>query len=247
MLILAFDTSGIAGSVALLDDDRVVGEVTLDGQRRSAQTLAPAIDELLQRHLVRPAQLRLIAVTIGPGSFTGLRVGVTAAKSLAYAVNADVIAVSTLETIAQGIPCDLVGDSKAEIHAILDAQRNELFVGRFRSAGSATPESVNFERIAEDEIVPIERWLNGLPAGTLVTGPGLRKLADRLTAGIVAAPPERWEPRSSVVGRLAWRKYQSGHRDDLWTLAPVYLRPSYAEEKNGGSRESGVGSRGSRE
>src|SRR4051812_16307448 len=232
MLILAFDTSGFAGSVALLDGPEVLREGALPAERRSAQTLAPAIDRLLKEAGVQPREVRLVATTIGPGSFTGLRVGVTTAKTFAYAVGAEVLGVSTLEAIAAGVPVDLLGDGEREVNAVLDAQRKELFVGRFRmKPGAAEGELPRMTRIDADQIVPIASWLERVRDGVIVTGSGLTKIEQQLPVSAVAAPRTRWEARASVVGRIAWRDYEAGRREDLWKLAPVYLRPSYAEEK----------------
>jgi tRNA threonylcarbamoyladenosine biosynthesis protein TsaB len=254
MLHLAFDTSGtsgFSGSVALLDEGRLLAESPLEAERRSAQSLAPAIDRLLGNQGVKPGQLQLIATTVGPGSFTGLRVGVTTAKTLAYAVSAAVLGVSTLEALAMdaamqvfaGAPSSrsLQGqEPRREIQAILDAQRHELFVGRFEASPAefAAREKANpgdhlptLRRLAPDTIVASDAWLASLTPGILLTGSGLKRLESRLPAGVIALPPERREVRASTVGRLAWRDYLAGRRDDLWKLAPVYLRPSYAEEK----------------
>ena len=82
-----------------------------------------------------------------------------------------------------------------------------------------------------DQIVPVASWLERLRGGVIVTGTGLTKIEQQLPVGTVAAPREWWEPRAGVVGKIAWREYEAGRREDLWKLAPVYLRPSYAEEK----------------
>ena len=221
MLILAFDTSGFAGSVALLDGPQVLAQRQLDTARRSAQTLAPAIAELLAGQGLKPREVGLVATTVGPGSFTGLRVGVTTAKAWAYAAECSVIGLSTLAAIAYQVPAEM-RLTAMEIHAVLDAQRKELYLGRFAAGG---------ERLADDRIVAADGWLAGLAAGTIVTGSGLTRLADRLPAGVTATPLELWEPQAVTIGQLAWDEYQRGRSDDFWKLAPVYLRPSYAEEK----------------
>jgi tRNA threonylcarbamoyladenosine biosynthesis protein TsaB len=232
MLILAFDTSGFAGSVALLDGPRVLCELALPGERRSAQTLAPAIDRLLKDAGFQPRRVRLVATTLGPGSFTGLRVGVTTAKTFAYAVGAEVLGISTLEAVAHGVPAELLAADEREVHAVIDAQRRELFVGRYRGcSGEAEGKLPRMTRMDADCIVPVERWLQELGPGTIVTGAGLSKIEEQMPSHVVIVPKESREPRASVVGRLAWRDYQAGRREDLWKLAPVYLRPSYAEEK----------------
>jgi tRNA threonylcarbamoyladenosine biosynthesis protein TsaB len=228
VLILALDTSGYAGSVALLDGPMVLAEEKLDPARRSAQTLAPAIAELLAGQRIGASDIGLVATTVGPGSFTGLRVGVTTAKTFAYAAEADVIGLSTLEVLAEQAPPELAAGELREIHAVLDAQRKELFLGRFQGAFVS-----EIRRLEPDRIITAEVWLQSLLAGTIVTGSGIDKLADRLPAGVLAVSPPLREPLAGTVGRLAWIEYQRGRRDDLWKLAPVYLRPSYAEEKAG--------------
>jgi tRNA threonylcarbamoyladenosine biosynthesis protein TsaB len=225
MLILALDTSGYAGSVALLEGAAVLIEEVLDPVRRSAQTLAPAIAGLLAAQRISAAAIDLVATTVGPGSFTGLRVGVTTAKTFAYAAGAELIGLSTLEVLAAQVPPEMRAGQAAEIHAVLDAQRKELFHGRFAGCG------LEISRVAPDVIISAEAWLESLPTRSLVTGTGLDKILERMPAGVIVAPPPLREPRAATVGRLAWREYQGGRRDDLWKLAPVYLRPSYAEEK----------------
>lgn len=242
MLVLAFDTSGFSGSVALLngallDGATVLRAAALESDRRSAQTLAPAIVRLLADCGRRPDEVKLIATTVGPGSFTGLRVGVTTAKTFAYAVGAEVMGISTLEAMAHGTPTDWLTEQR-EVYAIVDAQRRELFLGRFRceSAVTEADDLPRLTRLEPDRIVPADEWLGTLVAGTIVTGTGLAKLAERLPAGVLAVPAEWRDAQAAVIGRLAWRDYRAGRRDDLWKLAPVYLRPSYAEEKASGRR-----------
>jgi tRNA threonylcarbamoyladenosine biosynthesis protein TsaB len=227
VLVLALETSALGGSVALLESDNLLSQRRLAEGRRSGQWLAPAIDEVLREPGREPRELGLVAVTTGPGSFTGLRVGVTTAKTLAYAVGCDVIGLNTLDVIAAQVPVGLV-QGEVEIHAVMDAQRKELFVARYRIGESNGP-----ERIAADAIVPAQDWLGWLAPGTVVTGHGLDKLAARLPPGVVAVELTLREPQAATVGRLAWHAHQAGRRDDLWKLAPVYLRLSYAEEKVG--------------
>jgi tRNA threonylcarbamoyladenosine biosynthesis protein TsaB len=225
VLVLALETSSVGGSVALLDRDNVLSHRRLAEGRRSGQWLAPAIDEVLRELGREPRELGLVAVTTGPGSFTGLRIGVTTAKTLAYAVGADVIGLNTLDVIAAQTPPSLGGHG-AELHAVLDAQRKELCVARYQLAESGGP-----VRLAADAIVPIEAWLQSLAPGMVVSGPGLAKIESRLPAGVIVVEATLREPDAATVGRLAWQAHCQGRRDDLWKLAPAYLRLSYAEEK----------------
>jgi tRNA threonylcarbamoyladenosine biosynthesis protein TsaB len=221
VLTLALETSSLAGSVALLADDHLLAQQSL-AAGRSTQTLAPAIDRLLKDAGLRPADLNLVAVTIGPGSFTGLRIGVTTAKTLAYAVGAQVLGLDTLEVIA----CQAPRESR-ELHVVLDAQRKELFLARFRW------EEDQLVRLDESRIVAAETWLAELQPGSIVTGPGLARLEDRLPTRVQTVDLALRQPAAEAVGRLALRHYREGRRDDLWKLAPQYLRASAAEEKAG--------------
>jgi tRNA threonylcarbamoyladenosine biosynthesis protein TsaB len=220
MRILALETSALSGSAAALEGDEVRGEVAFDSQRRTAQTFAPGIAALLANIGWQPHDVRLIAVTHGPGSFTGLRVGVTIAKTLAYAVGAEVLGVNTLKVIAAQAPRET-----ATISAVLNAQRGELFCGRFQRTAAGV-----IEAIEDPAIIDAEVWLQTLDDETLAIGPGLARLADRLPPDRIA-PVELWNPRAVTVGQLACSAYQAGARDDFWKLAPLYYRPSAAEEK----------------
>jgi len=229
VLILAFDTSGLGGSVAVLKGPNVLADRTLDSEGRTAQTLAPAMAEALAAAGVQAGDVRLVTTTIGPGSFTGLRIGVTTAKTFAYAVGAEALGVSTLAVIAH--QCGQLSP-QAEIHSILDAQRKELFAARFQYQAAQSDEPLPvLARRSADAIVAGESWLQSLSSGAVVIGPALSKLGVHLPPTAISAPNYQWQPQAVTVGRLAWRDYQAGRRDDLWKLAPVYLRPSYAEEK----------------
>jgi tRNA threonylcarbamoyladenosine biosynthesis protein TsaB len=221
MKILAIETTGQAGGVALLEDYSLVHEIMLPATERSAKTLAPAIRTILAAAGWQPADVRLVAVATGPGSFTGLRVGVTTAKTLAYVVRAEVIGVNTLEIIAAQAPADV-----ARLSVAVDAQRQQVFVAEFVRDSSG-----EFQPIGRPAILENDVWLAGIDPATAVSGPGLEKLASHIAERVRVVAREHWSPRAAMVGQLGWRRYQSGARDDLWRIAPQYFRPSAAEEK----------------
>lgn len=228
MKILALETSGATGGVALLDDARLLAELALDPRRRSAQSLAPAVAEVLAAAGRRPTEVHIVAVTVGPGSFTSLRVGVTTAKVFAYAVGAAVLGINTLEAIAAESSLAAKVDIGATIAAAIDAQRGDVYAARFRAVDDG-----QLECLAPPAIHRADDWLAALEHGWTITGPALETLAARLPGGVTIAPREAWMPAAATVGRLGARKYAAGQRDDLWTLAPFYLRKSAAEEKRG--------------
>ncbi len=220
MRILALETSGAGGTVAVAEDARLIAEESLPGKRRSTQTLVPAIRALLARAGWKPADVELVAVSIGPGSFTGLRLGVATAKLFAYATGAAVLAVDTMRVIAaQAEP------KSGELHTLLDAGRGELLVGHFRFATDGVPNSV-----APTRLVATDDWLSETNHSSTLTGNGLLGLMDRLPSGAITAPTEQWEPRAATVAQLALHDHSQGRTDDIWTLVPVYYRRSAAEE-----------------
>jgi tRNA threonylcarbamoyladenosine biosynthesis protein TsaB len=223
--ILAIESSGRHASVATLwgdaDGTRLVGQAFLSGDERTAQALAPAIQQLLAAAEWSPRSVELVAVTIGPGSFTGLRIGVTTAKAFAYGVGAEVLGINTLEALAlQASP------TGSPLWTILDAQRQELFAAKYMVDGQLTIRAVQ-----ETCIISQDAWLASLASGDRVSGPPLKRLMLRLPTGIEALPEQSWQPMANAVGELAWKNYQAGHRDDVWKLSPNYYRPSAAEEK----------------
>lgn len=195
----------------------------------AAVVLAPLIQQLLDRQQLTMAQMSLICVAIGPGGFTGLRVGVVTAKTLAYASGAELMAIDTLEALAHQClaaqrPVVPIG---GRISVAVNAQRQQLFARSFCRVGES-------ELRAEDESQLWSRgdWLASLQVPQWVTGPGLSPLLTDLEGreGIEVAAAEVRVLSAATVGRIGWERFQAGQRDDFWTLEPVYFRPSTAEE-----------------
>ncbi|MBN2580044.1 MAG: tRNA (adenosine(37)-N6)-threonylcarbamoyltransferase complex dimerization subunit type 1 TsaB [Pirellulales bacterium] len=244
MHILALETSSSGGSVAAHDGANLLQEVQLNPRQRSAQSLVPAIVELLGQVDWTPQDVDLVAVTVGSGSFTGLRVGVTTAKTFAYAVGAEILGIDTLETIAAGIgkgqeeraepsPASAAVvhqktliTTPSPLHVALDAQRGDLITQTFLPApdGWFRPQGV-------EKLLPAERWLQGLAPGGMIAGPVLGKLLALIPGHLTVLPEPLWHPQARHVARLAARDYAAGRRDDLWQLFPRYSRRSAAEEK----------------
>lgn len=220
MWTLAIDTSGLAGSIALLHDQKCVAERPLQLGQQHGQSLIPGIHALLHEHELSPRQCELLAVSIGPGSFTGLRVGIVCAKTLAYATGCRLAGVNTLLAVAHNAP-----DEVEMLHVIADAQRGELFVGRFTRAGDG------FEMAGSIQIVSAKDWLESLTAGDTVSGPGVEPYVEQLMGTCRILDSSLRHPLASVVGRLGLKALEAGHLADPWQLEPLYLRRSSAEEK----------------
>ncbi|MEQ8791248.1 MAG: tRNA (adenosine(37)-N6)-threonylcarbamoyltransferase complex dimerization subunit type 1 TsaB [Pirellulaceae bacterium] len=224
--ILALETSSRSAAAALLEDERLVACDVLSSHAGTAAGLAPLIARLLASTGWVMSDIELIAVPVGPGSFTGLRVGVTTAKTLAYALSCEVLGLDTLEVIAAQAP-----DSCQEVWAVIDAQRQQLFCGRFERTGSGEWQSSEPAAILDNAA-----FLVSLRDGQSVTGPGLRRIRTALPPNVVVVAEDSWSPRAETVGRLALSHYRAGRRDDFWKLAPRYYRQSAAEEKAAGRK-----------
>ena len=221
MRILALETSAKSGSVAALMGNDLVCENPLPQQQRTAQSLASGIDHSVNQAGWKAREIELIAVTQGPGSFTGLRLGVTTAKMLAYVTGADLIGVNTLAVIASQAPPDV-----AEVSVAIDAHRQQVFAGTYHRNAEGTWTSIDSTKIVDDQ-----HWLRQLTTQVALSGPGLQKFLGQTPSGIRVLEPSFWHPQAATVGRLAYHDYLLGRRDDIWQFGPQYYRLSAAEEK----------------
>lgn len=228
--ILAIETSGKAGSVALATanpegDASIVACQSLAPNERSARTLAPSIHEMLKAASWAPSDLTAIGVNIGPGSFTGLRVGITTAKTMAYALGIKIVGINTLAALA--LPNIAAGKSEAShVWALLDAQRQERFVAKFSANQSISGKDSDVVTLRLHETECFHRF----QPGDLVVGPLAKSMASR--AGDLAEQIE-WrdqQPMAEGVAHLTAKRLAAGEADDLYQLAPQYHRVSAAEE-----------------
>lgn len=221
--ILIIETSSRTGQVALAVGPALVQFRRLDDKRRHAADLAPAVSELLAAQSWKPRDLQAVFVSHGPGSYTGLRVGIMSAKTLAYAVGCKLIAVDTFAAIALQAPPDT-----ATLDVLADAQQDKIYVQRFQRSGEP---GAFWSTLAPLAIETFAAWLSRHDPSVWLSGPGLSKFAARLPGGSRIIAPEQWEPHAGSLLRLGLPRLQAGDSDDLWSVEPLYLRSSSAEEK----------------
>lgn len=224
MLILAVDTSGLEGSIAVSDDRRILEERSLIAEgRRHAQTLVLQVDRILKSLQLAPQDIDAVAVSVGPGSFTGLRVGVVFAKTFAWASAAKLVAVDTLRAVAQQ-----TADGIQNIAVISDAQRSEVFVNEY----SWAPASESFVADGEIRIEAIATVVaQTAERGVHVTGPGLAKFGDQFPDSSLLVDSSLWIPGAAAVAQIGRLMLADDQLADPNTLEPLYIRRSYAEEK----------------
>jgi len=222
MNVLGMETSGTTSSVALCRDEVLLRELTLPVEQRSAKSLAPTIRTAFVSVGWQPKDVQLVAVTTGPGSFTGLRVGVVTAKAFAYAIGCGVVGVDTLEVIAT----QTLSTRNRDVIALVDAQRGEVFAARWRLEDDGRRVCVEPSRI-----VTFDELISGQGDQTTFTGPALEKFQDRLPAGIAITSRDAWSPMARTVAQIGLSLWASGNRDDAFALAPQYFRRTAAEEQ----------------
>lgn len=221
-LILAIETSGLAGSVAIAHGDVLLDHRSLEqAGRRHAQTLVAEVAAMLTAQKLSPRDLTAVGVTQGPGSFTGLRVGVVCAKTLCYALRIPLLLIDTFDIIAAQCPTDL-----SSVWIVDDAQRQELYIGRYCRSDEGT-----WRLDGERLIAPCDEWLASLLATDVVAGPGTVRIPQEAIAPRILRDASSTVPRAETVCRLAAQKLALGGLADPWTARPFYIRVSGAEEK----------------
>jgi len=218
---LILETSSRIGKIGLARGGAVVRAASLDDSRRHARDLAATVDAVLKAESLAPANLTGVMVGRGPGSYTGLRVGLMSAKALAYATGCELRAVDTFAAIAEQAPAEA-----QKLWVIADALQGQIYLQRYaRSADGAWAPADNML------IDRVEDWLNWAAAGTWMTGPGVKVYADTNIPPTCPLVPEAdREPRVASVFAVG-SKLAPLAREELFALEPLYLRGSSAEEK----------------
>ena len=221
MRILALETSTLAGSAALLEGGRIVGESLLDIALTHSERLMAMVARLLQDCGWEATDLEALAVSTGPGSFTGLRVGVATAKGLALALGLRVAPVPTLDALASNLPF-----ADALVGPLLDARKGEVYLALYRWTGDRMQRCSDYLALSPRAAVAC------LTPPVIVLGDGVAAclpfLSD-LGQGLRIAPASHSMPRAAVVGQLGYAMLKSGEAVTADALAPLYLRPSEAE------------------
>jgi tRNA threonylcarbamoyladenosine biosynthesis protein TsaB len=213
-MLLAVDTSTRSIGVALYDGIRVLSEMTWISKNHHTIELAPSVDQTLEHAGVEADELKAVGVAIGPGSFTGLRIGLSLAKGLALSHRFPVIGIPTLDILAAALPVP----PGSRLAALLEAGRARLAVGWYRAQdGEWQPEGA-LQNLTIDEFV------DTITGPVLVCGELSGGVRERLgqTKSIIPSPV-RCVRRPAVLAELAWKRWQVGDVDDPATLKPIYL------------------------
>lgn len=220
-MLLAIDTSSLVLSCALAEEDRIVTEWTVQKKLTHSEQLIPHMDLMLKEAGAEKSEITALAVSIGPGSFTGLRIGLATAKMAAYIWKVPLVGVDTLEALAWNM-----AGSQAYILPLMDAQRGNVYTALYGAYSEMWKE-------APEGVAPIDAVIDAAVkhGGPIIAvGECADKYREKLTeAGILLAPPQNRCARAGSVAMAALQKLKKGSRDNPLTLLPNYIRRSEAE------------------
>jgi len=234
-LVLAVETSSRIGSVAIAFGKKIIAETTFSAPIKHSAEIFPAIGDMLDRFSQNPDNIKQIHISAGPGSFTGLRIAVTLAKTMHLANAVKIIAVDTLDVIAANANDYLKGkktttDSPERIAAVLDAKRGRFFIAVYRrntSSNQKTNSNRTWEKIFPDSLMTATQFLDKFTRDEKpiwLLGDGLLYYKDIFKADTVRFMDEKyWSPRASNVFLLGSEKALAGKFEDPLTLTPNYL------------------------
>jgi len=227
MKILGIDGSGLSASVAILEDEKLIAEYTINNKLTHSQTLMPMINEICQMVDLDLSTIDAIGVTSGPGSFTGLRISAGTAKGMALGLDLPIVGVPTLDAIAHNIPY-----TDYLICPIMDARRSHLYSALYKW------ENDLLNRLTDHMIIPVVDVIKTLverDEKVIFMGDGIdvykQEIMESLGDKAYFAPPSLRLQRASTVALLAMEKARQGEVISHMDYAPVYLRPSQAERE----------------
>lgn len=231
MLVLGIETATMTGGVALANDERVISEYTLNVRTTHTARLMPALDQILKDSSVDKREIDGIAISLGPGSFTGLRIGMATAKGLALGLDIPLTGVPTLDALACNVPF-----ATYQICTILDAKKKEVYYSLYRyGEPQIKGEHIGspLQRQVPYQVVPPADLVSQIDEKTIFLGDAVDAYGDfireRLGDLALFAPGAQRFPRAATVAEMGLAKLKAGEHLDIAFAEPIYIRLSDAE------------------
>ncbi len=220
MNILGMDTSSVNACVAVMNDEKILGEYTVSHDRTHSQIIMPMLDDMLKCCGLTIEDIDVFAVATGPGSFTGLRIGISTVKTFAQVLGKPVVGISSLESLAANITFDGL------VCPIADARRDRVYNALY-SGG---------ECVLEPRVTPVDELICELNGQKVVfLGDGMLKYSNRILGAspdtFFAAPLHLNMQNAASLCACAYKRAEKGDFDNLYSLEPLYLRKSQAEQE----------------
>lgn len=240
MKILGIDSSGLVASVALVTDDNLTAEYTINFKKTHSQTLLPMLDEIVTMTGISLSDIDAIAVAAGPGSFTGLRIGSATAKGLGLALKKPLIGVPTVD----GLAYNLFGTDKV-ICPLMDAKRDQVYTGLYDYVDDKLHIISPQQAVSIDDIID---QTNQLGRAVVFLGDGVpvyqARIAERIQVPYCFAPAHLSKQRAGAVAALGAIYFKEGRIESAMEHEPVYLRLSQAERELAEKRQAVEGAVG---
>lgn len=224
MKILGIDTSTMAASVAVIEDNKLICEYTINTKKTHSQKLMPMIEDMLKKSELSIKEIDLIGICVGPGSFTGLRIGMATAKAIAHINNLPIIGVTSLEMLAANMNlCD------KKICSILDAQRDQVYTAKFEYKDS------KLVQIEDNDVIEIDKLIGDIASKEeeyILIGEAVYKYEEKLKniSNIFIPAGSHNATKASSLCSVALEKYKNNEDiETCYTINPMYIRKSQAE------------------
>lgn len=220
MIILGMDTSSVNACVAVMNDEKILGEYTVSHDRTHSQIIMPMLDDMLKNCGIAIEDIDVFATATGPGSFTGLRIGISTVKTFAQVLGKPVVGVSSLESLAANVTFDGL------VCPIADARRDRVYNALYRGGQCLT----------EPRVTPVDELLRELSGQKVMfLGDGMLKYSERILGAsadtFCAAPAHLNMQNAASLCACAYKRAAKGDFDNLYSLEPLYLRKSQAEQE----------------
>lgn len=222
MKILSIETSTRVGSVAIIEDEHLIAEYILNVVSTHSERLLPSIDQILKDSQLTVRDIEGFAVSLGPGSFTGLRIGISTVQGLALAAEKGVVGVPTLDVLAHNLMF-----TRLLVCPLLDARKGEVYTALYQGDGSG-----RLEKLTPDLAIKPEELLTRIKEPVIFLGDGVEAYRDTLRSGqdnCLFAPAYLNQPRASVLAKLGLEKFKQGHIFKEEEIQPLYCRLAEAE------------------
>ncbi|QGU94173.1 tRNA (adenosine(37)-N6)-threonylcarbamoyltransferase complex dimerization subunit type 1 TsaB [Clostridium bovifaecis] len=227
MKVLSIDSSTATAACAVIEDGKLLGEMVLNDKKQHSVILMPIIDSLMNNLKLDIKDIDAFVVSSGPGSFTGLRIGMATAKGLAQANNKPFIGISTLDALAFNLAY-----TSGIICPILDALRDNVYTALYSFNKGSLERISDYMAVHIDELIPLIK--EKAPNSVAFIGDAVSKFSEKLEKSfdsVYFAPAHLNLARASSLGELGLVRLEEGHQDNLLTFSPIYIRKSQAERE----------------